>query len=764
VPLLREFVRSRALLIAGGCYLLVAIACTRVPLFNYLGFECAFATALTGSFIAGFLTIQLLRPVYRKSDAISRPFSVVRSFSSVVAIQMLLLLIPLAVLTGNAFIVPNCDYSEGLAFYLLLPAVSVFFAGALGLFCTVHYTHPRLVFTGVVFVSFIYVVLLGYFTPAIFSYNFFYGYFPGFSYDELLPLGWPLVSFRLLTLGVAVFLVWCADSIVKQTSPGSRTTVKGVAVLRVLGTRYLIVSMMLVILLAGLFLFRCQLGWESTRTYVRATLGGMLETANFTIYYDSAVTDAGDLRFLAQEHEFRLHQVLEAFALPRTEHITSYVYPSTAVKRRLIGAGETELAKPWSGEVHITRSSVDDALKHELVHVVAAPFGVRILKASLSPGLTEGLAVAVEGLWGYRTLAEYAAAIRSAGLAPPIGRLMTPAGFLTNSSSVSYVLAGAFCRHLIDRYGMRPLLQVYASGDYEAAYQQTLDSLIEEWQHTVDSIRVTERDGASVDVIFRRPPIFGKVCARVHARRLRDAQRLVQQHRDDEALARYTMLYAEGGSYEALSGLVGAHLHAGNFETVVRLYDSVTSADRIPRRYLVLALYAGDALWASGNRGRAESLYTSVRNAEISPGLTESAFARLWALSDTSTAPSVWPYFVKEMSDSMRELWLGTSARQMPDSLRLYLGGRLLLRMRRYPGAAYLLQRVGTIVQDSVVEALRQTSIGDALLRAGRVQEARGWYWTSLNADARPYATEVINDRLARCDWIDAHQATVRNR
>lgn len=764
MTLLREYVRSRAFLIAGACYLLVAIACTRLPLFNYLGFECAFATALTGSFIAGFLTICLLRPAYRNSDPVSRPFSVVQSFGSIVVVQLLLLLIPLAVLTSNALIVPNCDYLEGLAFYLLLPAVSVFFAGALGLFCTVHYRHPRLVFTGFVAASIVYVILLGYYTPAIFSYNVFYGYFPGFSYDELLPLGWPLISFRLLTLGVAVFLVWCADIIVKQTSPGSRTTAKGAAALRTLATRHLVVSMILVVLCAALFLFRCQLGWESTRAYVRATLGGMLETANFTIYYDSTATDTDDLRFLAQEHEFRLHQVLEAFSLPRSNHITSYVYPSNAVKRRLIGAGETELAKPWSGEVHITRSSVEDALKHELVHVVAAPFGVRVLNASFSPGLTEGLAVAVEGLWGYRTLAEYAAAIRSAGLAPSISGLMTPAGFMTNSSSVSYVLAGAFCRYLIDRHGMRPLMQVYRSGDYEAAYQQSLDSLIVEWQHTLDSVRVTESDGASVDVIFRRPPIFGKVCVRVHARRLRDAQRLMQQRRYDEALARYRMLYTEGGSYEALSGLLGAHLRSGHFEAVTQLYDSVRTHDRIPRRYLLLAMPAGDALWAAGNSARAESLYASVRNAEISPGLTESAFVRLWALSDTSTASTVWPYFVKEMSDTMRVFWLGRVVLQMPEPLRQYLAGRVLLRMRLYNEAAYLLQQAGTIIQDSAVEALRQVSIGDALLRTGRVQEARAWYWTSLNVDARPYAVEVVNDRLSRCDWLDVHQPPVRNR
>jgi hypothetical protein len=62
VALPREYLRSRAVLIAGACYLLVGIACTRVPLFNYLGYESSFVTALAGSLIAGVLTIHLLRP------------------------------------------------------------------------------------------------------------------------------------------------------------------------------------------------------------------------------------------------------------------------------------------------------------------------------------------------------------------------------------------------------------------------------------------------------------------------------------------------------------------------------------------------------------------------------------------------------------------------------------------------------------------------------------------------------------------------------
>ncbi len=749
--------------IAGAVYLLIAIVCTQVPLFNYLGFESSFAIALSGSFIAGFLAISLLNPGYRNSDPAAERFKPFRSFGTISLLQLILLVIPLAVLSVNALFVPNCDYLEGLAFYLLLPAVSVLFATGLALFCTVHYRHPRLLFVLYAVLSFVYVLLLGYFTPAIFSYNFFYGYFPGFSYDEFLPLGWPLVFFRLLTLGVAVLLVWWADIIVRETLPESGTVQKGVTLFSVLTARRLPVTVLLVVVAAVLYMFRGPLGWESNRRFIRETLGGVLETKNFTIYYDSSSTSQEDLYFLLLEHEFRLHQVLGAFALPRTDRIVTYIYPTAASKRRLIGAGETEIAKPWSREVHITRGSVDNALKHELVHVVAAAFGVPVLRASFSPGLTEGLAVAVEGLWGYRTLTEYAAAIRSAGIAPPIRDLMTPAGFMSGSSAMSYGLAGAFCRHLIDRYGMRPLMQVYRSGDYEAAYLKPLDSLIAEWERCVDSVAVNESDRASVDVLFRRPPIFRKVCARVHARRLREAQRLLQERRYDEALARYAALYAEGGSYEAFAGLLTAHFRTGGYDAVARLYDSVTASDPIPRRYLPLGVLAGDALWASGNAARAESLYRSVRKAEISPALSEAAFVRLWTLSDTATAQRFSSYFAADTSDTARLVWLGTRKPAVPDRIRNYMRGRLLLRIRQYGGAALLLQEAGCLEQDSAMEALRHIAIGDALYRARRIQDARAWYWTSLNFNAQPYAREVVDDRLARCDWMAAMIARMRN-
>ena len=550
---LSPFLRKTGL--AALIYLAVALACTQIPLFDHPGFEFAFVCAVAGTLVSGFLTIATVSPRYHTAES-ETPFQTFRVFASAALVNLALLLVPFGVILLNGFFVPLCDVPEGILWFVLLPVVSVIFSVALGMFCTVHYRRSRRVFLFFALLSLVYVAFIGYSTPAIDSYNFFYGYFPGLSYDELLPLDAPLVTFRILTLAVAALLVWLTHLLVVHTSPEHGGVRKGFKLFWVLVRTYRIPALLILAGLAGLTWFRCELGWETTAPFLQKRLGSVRETKNFLIYYDSLAYPGAAASRLAAEHEFQLGRILAEFSLQHVGKITSYVYPNVESKRLLIGAGETEFAKPWNREIHIAAQSVESSLCHELVHVVAAPFGVPVIRASLSPGLVEGLAVAVEGTWGYRTLPQYAAALHRAELAPDIERLMSFTGFAAQSSSVSYVLAGAFSRHLIDRYGMRPLLEVYGGGDYADAFGKALPELIAEWRKTLDSVQVDDAMPATVDVFFRRPAIFGKVCVRLHARRVRQAQQLFASRRYEEAGQLYRTLVTNGGGYEVYAGLL----------------------------------------------------------------------------------------------------------------------------------------------------------------------------------------------------------------
>ena len=676
-------------------------------------------------------------------------------YLSSLGINLVLLLIPLALILLNGFLVPLCDVGEGLAFFLLLPVPGVAFATALALFCVVHYRRSRTMFLVYGLVTISYAVYTGYATPAIFSYNFFYGFFPGLSYDELLPLEVPLLLFRLLTLGVTAVLLWLSSLIVRSTDPADGVVRKGFTLARELWRDHRAVVSGMIIVAGLLFWYRCELGWESTASHIQARLGGVRETEHFVIHYDPTVVDTIAADRIAAEHEFQLSRIQELFALPHVDRISSYIYPSTESKRRLVGAGITELSKPWNREVHITMQGMDATLKHELVHVVAQPFGLPVIGASTSPGLIEGLAVAVEGMWGYRTLAADAVMLRRAGLMPDIERMMSATGFAAQSSAVSYVLAGAFSRHLIDRYGMRRFLQVYGQKSYEEVYGSSLPMLIAGWKASLDSVAVDPADTVAVDVFFRRPPLFGKVCVRLHARRVREAQRLFTEHRYDEAHALYSTLTLHGGGYDAFAGLMATLHRQRSYAAVADLYDSLVSHDRHPRRYLPLALTAGDAAWATGNTIRARDLYAQVRTANVTPSLSEIAAVRLLAMSDSAAAPEFLKYFLADVSDSVRAGMLLRSPGGGSDSLGWYLRGRAMYRIRRYTDARQLFERAGFASADPLLEARRLVALGDASLRDGYPERARMAYWLALNHDTREAMTLDMDERIARCEFLE---------
>lgn len=744
------------LLIAAGIYTAIAMLCTLVPLFDHPGFEFAFVFAIVAPLGAGALTIGYVRQRYHAADP-DRRFSVLPVFLGSLGTNVALLLLPFAIILLNGLRVPLCDVTEGVLFYLLLPVAGVVFAVALGLFCAVHYRWPKVMFAGAFLLSILYAISLGYTTPAIFSYNLFYGYFPGLSYDELLPLEWPLVLWRVVTLGAAAVLVWLASLIVEHSRPDDSVLRKGVTLVRTLWREYLHVSLGMAALVLLAIVFRCELRWESTAGSIRARLGGLKETEHFVIAYDvTTVTPAAADR-LAAEHEFQLARLQEQFALPHVGRIASYVYPTADAKRRAIGAGQTELAKPWLREVHITAQSVDATLKHELVHVVAAPFGMPLIHASTSPGLTEGLAIAIEGTWGGRTLAEHALLIRRAGLMPPMERMLGATGFIAQSSSVSYVLAGAFARHLIDRYGMRRFLLVYGRPSYEDVYGHPLPDLISAWHRSLDSMAYDPADSLTADVLFRRPPLIGNVCVRLHARRLNEARRLVAERRYDDALGLYRDLAAVGGS-EAVAGLLNLRMRRQEYNAAVDLYDSLLAHGPRPTRYLSLALVAGDAAWALGNPVRARALYETVRAAHITPSLTETAALRLQAVSDSAVGPRLRTFFLSDASDTVRVQMLLALTNTPGDSLLWYLRGRLAFRMQRYDEAWHLFERAGFRAADPVLEWARCVALGDAALRAGHLQDARVAYWSALNHDTRAAAALEIDERIARCEFLESHR------
>jgi hypothetical protein len=217
-------------------YLTVAAVCTQVPLLHTPGYEFAFVVALAATAVSTLTTIGAVR--HRDPGGAvppeDRTEAVLLAFRRVLLLNLALVLIPAGVAVMHMVFLPPCDWLEGLGFYLLIPIVTVLVSSALGLFCAVHYRHPRLMAALCVAATVAYAGALGYFTPAIFSYNPFYGFFPGITYDETIELGGTLVVSRLLTVALAGILVWLTVLMLLHLPAGAPGWKTGVRLLEVM--------------------------------------------------------------------------------------------------------------------------------------------------------------------------------------------------------------------------------------------------------------------------------------------------------------------------------------------------------------------------------------------------------------------------------------------------------------------------------------------------------------------------------------------------
>jgi tetratricopeptide (TPR) repeat protein len=740
-----------------GC---IALLCTRVPLLNYLGYEFSALFALIAGCVSALITIRALGRILPGTGT-ERPDPplAARSAGESALVSILLLAIPLVIMCANGLFVRNCSMTEGLAFFLLLVPVSALFGVSLGFFCALHSAHPRMLFLLTALALLGYSAALGYFTPAVFSYNFLYGFFPGLTYDEVLPVTRTLVLFRLLTLFVAAVLLW-AGMITAADAPAGGPTWRRLFTLGagLASGHRRVRSAAIACALAGFYIFRCDLGFESTSSYIRRTLGAELRTAHFVLYYSPASFTPEEIQQAAREHEFRLSQVLASFALPDHVFFESYIYPSQESKHRLIGAGNTDIAKPWSGQIHLSRQSLEGSLKHELVHAAAAPFGVAVIRASLSTGLVEGLAMALDTEWGNRTVHEYAAALRDAGIAPPIEGIMSFWGFASQQSSVSYVLAGSFCRYLIDRYGMRNLMLLYRSLDYRTVYGRSLGELALEWEAYLDRVPLDDEDQDGIDALFRRPPIFRKVCARVLARRAQQARGSLARKDYAAAESLYAGVYADGGGYDAFAGYLTSALRNGRMSVLTSALDTVILADEHPSRYLPLFVGIGDAFWASGEQEKAYALYKRVYQSDFTDGYTEASALRLLAMDTDPGGRVLLPLFLSDEPDSVRARVVDSLLMRDPaDRMLLYMKARSLLRAGEFAGVVTVLRNLDLTSADVALEALRLRYLGQALYRLGRYGEARTAFWISLNAEDTDIAEDKVDAWLERCDWARDH-------
>ncbi|MEX0601801.1 MAG: hypothetical protein WD295_00575, partial [Bacteroidota bacterium] len=456
---------------------------------------------------------------------------------------------------------------------------------------------------------------------------------------------------------------------------------------------------------------------------------------------------------LAAEHEFLHDRITRELRTATTRKIAVFLYESPEQKGRLIGAAGTNLAKPWMRQVHCNLSDVDAVLKHELVHVIAAEFGFPLFRVSVNPGLVEGLAEAIERTAYDETLHRLSAQILTLGLGPDVESLFSIGGFMTAQPGVGYTLAGSFCRYLLDNYGIRRFKRLYRSGDFASNYGRTLPQLVGDWKRFLEGIQPTPDELEKAAYLFKRPTIFGKECARVIANLNKKTGEHLREKRYAEALE-------SSGTSLSLTVTPGAVIqHAtalfrlGKSPETIRFASDALRDSSMAHTLLPLHLILGDAYWNIGDRDRAGIMYRRLRSLSLNAWLNEACETRIAALTDDHNF-TLREYFAGDLSDTLRlQLLQSLPPTKKPGSIAGYLIGRELTIQERWPEALEVLNAVPRM-KSGYLEFLRQKRIGIVNFRLDSFQQAKIYFWQSLNYTPNNAAILEIDEWLGRAEWM----------
>lgn len=740
--------RTIPFLLAGA----VGVALSTSRLLGVHGVESALALGLALPMLAAWLGARVGRDGAPDgaSDAIGRALG----------IGVLLLAIPTAILALNQLRVRNCAPLEGLAFLLLGPGVGVLLASFVGLVIGALVKRPRLATTLAVLVpiaSALWGLLQFWFSPAIFVYDPFAGWFPGTIYDEDVGLPSSLLSYR------AISLAWLGAAITLFS------IVWRPAAERPLAWRQLRTRWPRTLLAIALFAFalggRTQglaLGHRTSVASIDETLGAVRRGERCVIHAPRELSEA-QLARLVEDCDFRVSRAESMLGVTQTTPVHAFFYRDTEEKRRAMGAGSTFIAKPWRDEVHLQlRGWPHPVLAHEVVHVVAGnaargPFRVSGQLGGYlpNPGFIEGIAVAVE--WPSSdgmTPHEWARALREMDRLPPLADLFG-LRFLQHPARDAYATAGSFVRWALDEKGAEAVRAAHRAGD-PSLLGGSLAELEAEWNRFLDGIELDPRKLALAELRFSRSSIFATTCPHVLAR-LQQELGADLAAGDDRRVVRTCreILSIEEGDLGARLALVGALARRGQLDEARAELASLEEGAPAPLVAMAKERLA-DALWLRGDREAARALYEALLELPQSDDERRGREVKLLAI-ETGGA----------VGRHVRDLLVGPDARGVPapiavhlargiadarrDGLGAYLEARQLIQNERWDLAWPLLQVAkerGLPSERFDDELRRMTAISAFAL--GRLDESRTLFET---ARSRPALRNDAEDWLARIAW-----------
>ncbi|MDP1827362.1 MAG: hypothetical protein Q8L48_29070 [Archangium sp.] len=687
-----QLLSGRAVAIWWVALASVGVALTWLPLMDQPGYELASGLTLVLTFAGGGLTIAAAR-----RDPTPSASAVLLALSAAPALLMATL--------RTRFGTP-CDPFASVAFVplLIVPSAGlVAVLGALAARISKRWWLAFLVYLGFVTLTALstaWPLLTG---PQVFAFNHLGGYLPGPLYDEELSVPASLLWFRFATLCLAGGL----GALLQHQRR------RGVALLAVF----------VVIESSG-----TPLGFRMTDAALARALGGEVETEELVLHYPSGLSDAEVSRVLG-DLRFRHHQISDFFGGPPPGKVRVWLYRSAEEKQRLVGAANTQFAKPWRREVHVHGLSFPHpVIKHELVHAMAAPwgappFGVAASLFGLQPhvGVIEGFAVAADNPVDELSLHEWTAAMKKKGLLPEVASLMTPQGFYGAPPSRAYTTAGSFLRFLSDRFGKDKLRELYRDGDFDRAFGQPLPALAKDYEAFLDTVPLEPDAVNQAFARFKRGSLFDRPCAREVGRLSAEAGGALSTdpQRARDLLARCHALQPDEPSHVLAEAQALRRLSQDEASRAL-LEAELKRLEEEPSPWAEAALARADLAQEDGDLETATKLWTRIIERKISPAMERTAQVRLDGLG----VEAVRRYF--QPGDDDVKLFLLRDASAQKWSVRYLLGRRLQQSGESAAALPVLEQLLGEALPAAIAKETTRLAL-EAAFAVGRCDRVRKW-------------------------------------
>jgi tetratricopeptide (TPR) repeat protein len=553
--MLRHFMRWRisAIVLATGAVILWPI-----PVFQILHVESSAVVAALA-----WLTTGLAASI--------GPLTL-RGFTRLITTHLVYLAVPLLLLTASMPWAPNCAYLTGLAYFIAFAVPSAVMGGALGYMTRVIVSRGKRITFALATVVLALAGLvhdLG-FHPQFYTYNHVFGGVVGPLYDEDISFRGAVVWFRTLSLlwagTIVVAAIWVRSRRAGAATLSRRTTLSAVV---------------LVIPIGLIYLNSARLGINTPEWLIREELGGITSTPNFDIYHSAELSEV-EAAAISWMYEYHLARISATLDVQPSQRISVYLYPDPFIRERLTGARHTNVAPIWlpTPQIHVLATIPERVHAHELVHVLSREFGLPVIRSSISVGLVEGVAVALESPSGGPSPHDQVAAVLDDGRfeVTDVARRLTPAGFWGGRGAVSYTSSGSFVSYLLDAYDPALFKQAYASGRLARTYGQSVGELAQGWEAYLRSRPVISAQAArTATTRFAVPSLFEVRCPHYvppHRRRFIEAQRALAEGDTTTAIDRLSASLERAPEFAPAALLLAdLHLSAGNAHEVPGILD-----------------------------------------------------------------------------------------------------------------------------------------------------------------------------------------------